>query len=85
VGRRIREAIRIRRKSRYRCCRCCSIECSVFSQESCIACACSHYSSPSPTHTPQTEPLCDSLYEDIKKGAEFHTMAQAISACSVRV
>ncbi len=31
----------------------------------------------------ETEPLCDSLYEEIKNGAEFHTMAAAISACSV--
>lgn len=37
------------------------------------------------THThiqKQTEPLCDSLYEDIKKGTEFHTLASSISSCS---
>ena len=30
----------------------------------------------------ETEPLCDSLFDEVKKGAEFHTLAQSISACS---
>jgi hypothetical protein len=30
----------------------------------------------------ETEPLCDSLFEELKKGAEFHTLAQSISACA---
>ncbi|EWM22418.1 adenosine trna methylthiotransferase [Nannochloropsis gaditana] len=31
----------------------------------------------------EVKPLCDSLFEDVKKGAEFHALAAAISACSV--